>query len=43
MLTINVSIHPEFLGNESAFKVSNVVFEKIPKNKRFFVDHLKVV
>lgn len=43
MLTINVSIHPDFMDAKQAFTLEKIKVQHISDNKKFFIDFLKIV
>jgi len=43
MLTINVSVHPDFMDIKQSFKIKKADFENIKENKKYFVDFLTIL
>ena len=43
MLTINVSLHPDFMDMKQSFRIKKIDFENIPNDKKTYVDFLSVI
>jgi hypothetical protein len=43
MLTINVSLHPDFMDMKQSFRIKQIDFENIPKDKKTYVDFLRII